>query len=78
VEKADFSKYSFGVPPFNAKTDLPKMIIEVINGAFGTFPYESNAYFCKTNTTSIPGTADTIFVTFTDSWTAMKKGVRAV
>ena len=36
------------------------------------------AYYCKTNTTSIQPTVATIYDTFTDSWTAIKVGVRAV
>jgi hypothetical protein len=60
------------VPPFNAETDLLPLILQIINGAFGTFPYESMAFYCKTNTTSILPTAQVVYDTFTDSWESMK------
>lgn len=76
--EADFQKFTWGVPAFDAATDLLPLILQIVNGAFGTFPYESNAYLCKSNTTSIPDTLVTIWDNFTDSWAAMKTGVRAV
>jgi hypothetical protein len=68
----------FAVPPFNPEIDLPEFLLQLINGAFGTFPYTSMAYYCKTNTTSIYPTGQIIYDTFSDSWVAMKIGVRAV
>ena len=76
--EANFEKFSWGVPPFDPAIDLLPLILQIVNGAFGTFPYESNAYLCKSNTTSIPDTLVTIWDNFTDSWAAMKTGVRAV
>lgn len=46
-------KRTFAVPPIDLKTDIALFLLELINGAFGTFPYTSMAYYCKTNTTSI-------------------------
>jgi len=42
------------VPEFDPETDLLPLLVQIVNGAIGTFPYESMAYYCKTNTTSIP------------------------
>lgn len=47
----------WGVPAFNVETDLVPFLLQIVNGAVGTFPYESMAYYCKTNTTSIPPTS---------------------
>ncbi len=68
----------FTIPYFNWQTDIIDFLFQLLNGAFGTFPYDSMAYFCKTNTTSIQPTAQTIFDTFTDSWDSIKIGVRAI
>ena len=56
------------VPPFKWETDLLSLILEIVNGAFGTFPYNSMAYYCKTNSTSIPPTLVNMWNTYTDSW----------
>ena len=69
---ASSGQRTWAIPKINWETDIIPFLLELLNGGFQPFPYNSMAYYCKTNMTSIPTTATVIYEKFIGGWTTMK------